>query len=240
MAWIECRACAAFLAAVSVLGCGVSGGSERDHRAAPRVRNCLARPERPLRPVAREPPEPTDAAAATEMTGTLRWRDGRRWSDGCRRSYGCRRSDGRRRYDGRCTGSSGAAGAPLSGITVNIGGTNVPKENVIAFINFGHSNMAGRGVSIAATRPYFFGATDPHGWMYHSGLGFQPAVEPKTHGRGQRRQRDQRHGLGRPRNSAREGGGGAGPRQILRVDRFWSRVPRTARSSSPAPSTTTR
>jgi len=80
--------------------------------------------------------------------------------------------------------SAGAGGAPLSGITVNIGGTNVPKENVIAFINFGHSNMAGRGVSLPGTRPYFFGPTDPHGWMYHAGLGFQPAVEPKTAGDG--------------------------------------------------------
>jgi hypothetical protein len=80
-------------------------------------------------------------------------------------------------------GSSGAAGTgPLSGVTVNIGGTNVPKENVIAFINFGHSNMAGRGVSPAATRPFFFGAPDPHAWMYHTGLGFEPAVEPKTAG----------------------------------------------------------
>ena len=81
--------------------------------------------------------------------------------------------------------STGAAGmAPLSGITVNIGGTNVPKEYAIAFVNFGHSNMAGRGVSPSTTRPYFFGTPDPHAWMYHHGLGFQPAVEPKTAGDG--------------------------------------------------------
>jgi len=80
-------------------------------------------------------------------------------------------------------GAAGAdAGVPLSGIMVNIGGTMVAKENAIAFLNFGHSNMAGRGVSLATTRPYFFGAPDPHGWMYHSGAGFQPAVEPKTAG----------------------------------------------------------
>ena len=85
---------------------------------------------------------------------------------------------------GAAGGSGGAGGAPLSGITVNIGGMEVAKENVIAFINFGHSNMAGRGVSLPATRPYFFGATDPRGWMYHSGVGFQPAVEPKTAGDG--------------------------------------------------------
>jgi hypothetical protein len=89
------------------------------------------------------------------------------------------------------TGSAGATGAAgsgaggtgmLSGITIKIGGVDVPKENAIAFIHFGHSNMAGRGVDPAATRPYFFGAPDPHGWMYHSGAGFQPAVEPKTAG----------------------------------------------------------
>jgi hypothetical protein len=82
-------------------------------------------------------------------------------------------------------GASGAAGGtPLSGITINIGGTMVPKENAIAFIHFGHSNMAGRGVDLPATRPFFFGATDPHAWMYHSGVGFEAAVEPKTAGDG--------------------------------------------------------
>jgi hypothetical protein len=82
-------------------------------------------------------------------------------------------------------GTAGGGGsAPPSGITINIGGTNVPKENAIAFIHFGHSNMAGRGVDLPATRPFFFGATDPHAWMYHSGAGFQPAVEPKTAGDG--------------------------------------------------------
>jgi hypothetical protein len=77
-------------------------------------------------------------------------------------------------------GTAGAAGtAPLSGITINIGGTIVPKENAIAFLHFGHSNMAGRGVDLPATRPYFFGPPDdPHAWMYHSGVGFQPAREP--------------------------------------------------------------
>jgi hypothetical protein len=81
--------------------------------------------------------------------------------------------------------TTGAAGkAPPSGITINIGGNVVAKENAIAFLHFGHSNMAGRGVDPPATRPYFFGTPDPHGWMYHSGLGFEPAVEPKTAGDG--------------------------------------------------------
>jgi hypothetical protein len=89
---------------------------------------------------------------------------------------------------GGAAGSSGAAGAgtagapPPSGITINIGGVNVPKEDVIAFVNFGHSNMAGRGVSPAELRPYFFGPGEMHSLMYHSGAGFQPAVEPKTAG----------------------------------------------------------
>jgi hypothetical protein len=83
---------------------------------------------------------------------------------------------------GATTGAGGAA--PPSGVTINIGGTNVPKENAIAFIHIGHSNMAGRGVDLPATRPFFFGATDPHGWTYHSGKGFEPAVEPNTAGDG--------------------------------------------------------
>jgi hypothetical protein len=44
--------------------------------------------------------------------------------------------------------------------------------------------MSGRGVDLPATRPFFLGAPDPHAWMYHSGVGFEPAVEPKTAGDG--------------------------------------------------------
>jgi hypothetical protein len=84
--------------------------------------------------------------------------------------------------DSRVAGSGGAG--PPSGATVNIGGVQVAKEDVIAFLHFGHSNMAGQGVSPAATRPFFFGAPDPHAWMYHAGAGFAPAVEPKTAGDG--------------------------------------------------------
>jgi hypothetical protein len=88
-------------------------------------------------------------------------------------------------------GASGAAGAS-SGVTIKIGGVDVPKENAIAFIHFGHSNMAGRGLNPTTTRPYFFDQTDPHGWMYHSATlapyvngakaGFELAIEPKTAG----------------------------------------------------------
>jgi hypothetical protein len=79
---------------------------------------------------------------------------------------------------------SGAAGAPPSGVTIKIGTATVAKEDAIAFVHFGHSNMAGRGVDPAATRPYFFNETDPHAWMYHSGKGFEPALEPGTAGDG--------------------------------------------------------
>ncbi len=75
----------------------------------------------------------------------------------------------------------GAGGAP-SGVTIKIGNVDVPKENVIAFVHFGHSNMAGRGVSPTGTRPFFFESPDAHGWMYHSGKGFEPALEPNTAG----------------------------------------------------------
>jgi hypothetical protein len=88
---------------------------------------------------------------------------------------------------GSTTGTAGTSGGGgtgvLSGVMVNIGGTMVAKENAIAFLHFGHSNMAGRGVDLPATRPFFFGPpNDPHAWMYHSGKGFQPAVEPGTAG----------------------------------------------------------
>lgn len=79
-------------------------------------------------------------------------------------------------------GSGGAAGAmmPLSGATITLGTATVAKENVIAFIHIGHSNMAGRATGPAATRPYFFTQTDPHAWMYHVGKPPALAKEPDT------------------------------------------------------------
>jgi hypothetical protein len=74
-----------------------------------------------------------------------------------------------------------ATGPVLSGITVNINGTSVPKEKAIAFIHFGHSNMAGRAGGPIPSRPYFFDQADPHGWLYRNGA-FQPALEPNTAG----------------------------------------------------------
>jgi hypothetical protein len=70
--------------------------------------------------------------------------------------------------------------APASGVTLDLGGTPVAKENVIAFIHFGHSNMAGRAIGPTATRPYFFTETDPHAWMYHAGMPPALAQEPYT------------------------------------------------------------
>ncbi|HEX4337626.1 MAG TPA: sialate O-acetylesterase [Polyangiaceae bacterium] len=75
----------------------------------------------------------------------------------------------------------GAGGtAPLSGVTITLGTTTVAKENAIAFIHIGHSNMAGRATGPTATRPYFFNQSDPHAWMYHVGTPPQPALEPYT------------------------------------------------------------
>jgi hypothetical protein len=81
---------------------------------------------------------------------------------------------------GGAAGAAGAAGAPPSGITITLGNNTVAKEDAIAFIHFGHSNMAGRAIGPTATRPYFFMNPDPHGWMYHVGTPPQPALEPYT------------------------------------------------------------
>lgn len=69
---------------------------------------------------------------------------------------------------------------PPTGVTLDIGGTTVAKENAIAFIHFGHSNMAGRAIGPTTTRPYFFTETDPHAWMYHVGQALALAQEPYT------------------------------------------------------------
>jgi hypothetical protein len=69
---------------------------------------------------------------------------------------------------------------PPPAMTLDIGGTAVAKEDAIAFIHFGHSNMAGRATGPTATRPYFFTETDPHAWMYHVGQPPALAKEPYT------------------------------------------------------------
>lgn len=82
------------------------------------------------------------------------------------------------------TGGSAAMGGsgPLSGVTINLGGVEVPKEQAIAFIHVGHSNMAGRATRPNASRPYHFQETHPHAWMYHPGSSPALAIEPKTAG----------------------------------------------------------
>jgi hypothetical protein len=75
-----------------------------------------------------------------------------------------------------------AAPPPAAADALNLGGTNVAKQDVIAFIHFGHSNMAGRATGPTATRPYFMTETDPHAWMYHVGKAPELAKEPYTAG----------------------------------------------------------
>jgi Carbohydrate esterase, sialic acid-specific acetylesterase len=67
---------------------------------------------------------------------------------------------------------------------VNINGTMVPKEKVVAFIHIGHSNMAGRADVPLPLRPYFFTIADPHGWIFSANGQFTPALEPNTAGDG--------------------------------------------------------
>jgi Carbohydrate esterase, sialic acid-specific acetylesterase len=88
---------------------------------------------------------------------------------------------------GASPASAGAPGAaagapPASGVTFPLGGVNVPKENVVAFIHVGHSNMQGQGTVPTASRPYHFTNTDPHAWLYHVGAPPRLALEPFTAG----------------------------------------------------------
>lgn len=78
-------------------------------------------------------------------------------------------------------GMGGSVGA-RSGVTIDLGDQTVAKEDVIAFIHVGHSNMAGRAFGPADARPYFFDETDPHAWMYHAGKPPELAKEPYTAG----------------------------------------------------------
>jgi hypothetical protein len=78
------------------------------------------------------------------------------------------------------TTTAGAASTQPAAVTLDLGGTAVAKEDVIAFIHFGHSNMAGRATGPSQDRPYFFTQTDPHTWMYHVGKPPELAKEPYT------------------------------------------------------------
>jgi hypothetical protein len=59
---------------------------------------------------------------------------------------------------------------------------NVAKEDIIAIIHLGHSNMAGRATGPATEAAYNLTQTDPHAWMYHVGKPIAPALEPGTAG----------------------------------------------------------
>jgi len=74
--------------------------------------------------------------------------------------------------------TTGAAGAPSSGVTITLGGVNVPKEKAIAFIHIGHSNMYGEASSPAGSRAYHYTQTNPHAFMYHPGSSPTLAKEP--------------------------------------------------------------
>ena len=70
-------------------------------------------------------------------------------------------------------------------------GVPLRKEDVLAFIHFGHSNMSGQATEPAELRPYFFTETHPRVWMYRVGAPPLLATEPTA-----RVMRDDRAGPG--------------------------------------------
>ena len=88
---------------------------------------------------------------------------------------------------GAAAGSPGSAGTPVatggggatsSGVTITLGGVNVPIEKAIAFIHLGHSNMYGEANSPSGSRAYHFSETNPHAFMYRPGSSPTLAKEP--------------------------------------------------------------
>jgi hypothetical protein len=79
-------------------------------------------------------------------------------------------------------GTGGAAAGGASGMTINLGGVEVPKEKAIAFIHVGHSNMAGQARTPQSSYAFHFSETHPHAYMYHAGSAPALAIEPKTAG----------------------------------------------------------
>ena len=77
-----------------------------------------------------------------------------------------------------CTPAAAGGGAPSSGVTITLGGVNVPKEKAIAFIHIGHSNMYGQARSPSSSRAYHFTETNPHAFMYRVGSSPTLAKEP--------------------------------------------------------------
>jgi len=74
--------------------------------------------------------------------------------------------------------ATGGAGAASSGVTITLGGVNVPKEKAIAYIHIGHSNMYGEASSPSGSRAYHYTQTDPHAFMYRPGSAPTLAKEP--------------------------------------------------------------
>ncbi|HYJ08917.1 MAG TPA: sialate O-acetylesterase [Polyangiaceae bacterium] len=83
-------------------------------------------------------------------------------------------------------GTGGSGAPPLSGVTVTLGTTNVPKERAIAFIHLGHSNMAGVSSMPSASRPYHLEETNPRAYEYHAGTPPELALEPTARASGGR------------------------------------------------------
>jgi len=80
--------------------------------------------------------------------------------------------------------AGGKGGATSSGVTINLGGVDVPMEKAIAFIHVGHSNMAGQASAPSASRAYHYTETNPHAFMYKVGSSPTLAKEPTAGGPG--------------------------------------------------------
>jgi hypothetical protein len=63
------------------------------------------------------------------------------------------------------------------GAGLEIDGAFVPRDKAVVFIHFGHSNMAGVGLTPEELQPFFF-TPQPRLWSYLGGGRFVPAVEP--------------------------------------------------------------
>jgi hypothetical protein len=67
---------------------------------------------------------------------------------------------------------------PAAMPSIVLDGVPLQKQDVLAFIHFGHSNMQGCATEPPELRPYFFTETHPRAWMYHVGMPPMPALEP--------------------------------------------------------------
>jgi len=75
------------------------------------------------------------------------------------------------------SGTPDAAAPPVSGASIDINGAKVPKEKAVVFIQFGHSNMAGRAKAPASETAYHY-TVQPRLWTYQGAGKFVPAKEP--------------------------------------------------------------